>query len=182
MAVWLMPDRILIPGSIFEGCIGRLPDGRQVLGYAAKHPSQCMQPRCLEGGNPWAGLPSRWTAVVHLFDADGHHLASHSKPGVDPPPASPDGRRSRDEMDRDDRAATEALRALLDPLKAGGWESADIRIRPFYLFLDGVGHGLACEADGDDPTWDEEYDPQEFCLDPLRYMFHRPWDSGVFST
>jgi hypothetical protein len=120
--------------------------------------------------------------AVHLFDADGHHLACHSKLGVDPPAASPDGRRSREEMDRDDLVAAQALQALLAPLKAGGWEDADILIRPFYLFLNGVGHGLAGDVEGDDPTWDEDYDPQEVRLDPIGYIFHRPWDSGAFST
>jgi hypothetical protein len=182
MAVWSIPAKILIPAGLWEGCIGRLADGRQVLGYGAKHLPPCVRPRCLEGDDPWAGKPSRWAVAVHLFDADGHHLACHSTLGVDPPPASPDGIRSREEMERDDLVAAKALQALLDPLKAGGWEDADIRVRPFYLVLDGVGHGLACEVEGDDPIWDDDYDPQVFRLHPIGYIFHRPWDAGEFST
>jgi hypothetical protein len=55
MAVWTMPAKILLPAWMFEGQIGRLPNGHQVLAYVAALGYSCMRPRCLEGGRSLGG-------------------------------------------------------------------------------------------------------------------------------
>jgi hypothetical protein len=96
MAVWTIPAKILLPAWMFEGQIGRLPNGHQVLGYVS--------------------MPQPWSAAAHVFDSDGHHLATHAR----------SGHRSVSTAADREKTAREALRVLLEPLKIGGWQDADI--------------------------------------------------------
>jgi hypothetical protein len=182
MALWEMPEKILLPSHMFEGQVGRLRNGDQVMGYIASHGPLCMRPRCLSGGDPWADQPQRWTAVVHRFSPSGQHLASHSRTGTHPKPAAESGWSSPEETARDRQVRADALDSLLKPLKAAGWEDADILVRPFYVFIDGLGHGLALHVEGENTEGDEEFDPQWVRLDPFGFMFHRPWDSGRWDS
>jgi hypothetical protein len=152
MAVWTIPAKILLPAWMFEGQIGRLPNGHQVLGYVS--------------------LPAPWSAAVHVFDSEGHHLATHAQSGLHAAPTATDRVKT----------AREALRVLLEPLKAGGWEDADIWVRPFSVIIDGTEHGLVCAVEGDDPSWDDEFDPQTVRLFPFGFYFHRPWDNGSYDS
>jgi hypothetical protein len=109
-------------------------------------------------------------------------LASHERGGHDSLPTATDGQRAAEERERDRQATEEALRTLLEPLKVGGWEDADIWVRPFSVIIDGTEHGLVCEVEGDDPTWDNEFDPQTVRLFPFGFWFHRPWDNGTYDS
>ena len=111
-------------------------------------------------------------AVLHTFDAEGHHLNSniwcggtytdqlrlqHSSAGDDPVT------RARVRLDR-----------LLDALPGRAY--TDIAVRPFQVVFDGVVFGLIVEQHDEEEledNWAELY--------PNNLGFHEPWD-GHYDT
>lgn len=151
------------PGYRTEN-IGRYDHGQFLASITAAYPPDYrMGPDWLEN--------RRWYAVLHRFDAEGHHTGSDiwtPGPGV---PA--DGR-----LDA-------KLEGWLDGLP--GLVFGDIAIRPFEVSADGIRFGLVAErhaaagpggagatdAGEDEPDWAELY--------PDRLGFHEPWD-GLYDT
>lgn len=101
----------------------------------------------------------RWYAVLHTFDAAGHHL---------------DSRVERTGTDADRRAADDAAQARLDQWLAAlpGLRFGDIAIRPFRREYDGVLFGLVIETF-------EGIEHAE--LHPDGLGFYEPWD-GLYDT
>lgn len=101
----------------------------------------------------------RWYAVLHTFDAAGHHSGSRiERTGAD------DNYRAAVD------AAQERLKQWLNALP--GPRYGDIAIRPFRHEVDGVLFGLVIEAfEGDEHA--------ELCPDDLG--FYEPWD-GSYDT
>ncbi|MFI7690728.1 hypothetical protein ACIBQ6_16775 [Nonomuraea sp. NPDC049655] len=101
----------------------------------------------------------RWYAVLHTFDAAGHHLGS---------------RIEHTDADDDHRSAValaeERLKHWLDKLP--GLRFDDIAIRPFRHTFDGVLFGLVIE------TFEGE-EHAEF--HPNNIGFYEPWD-GLYDT
>jgi hypothetical protein len=110
-----------------------------------------------------------WTAVLHLFDADGNHLGSEARIGgfdVEDP-------------DKACHKAALQLREMFTPVRGKNPKRCDIYVKPFSGVLDGVSHSLLYEAnqpEEDGPVF--EY----VTLEPLDIMFHPPWDSGEWSS
>lgn len=101
----------------------------------------------------------RWHAVLHTFDAAGHHL---------------DSRIERTGTDDNHRAAVDAaqerLKQWLDALP--GLRFGDIAIRPFRREVDGVLFGLVIET----------FEGTEHAeLYPNNLGFYEPWD-GLYDT
>jgi hypothetical protein len=105
------------------------------------------------------GSHKRWYAVLHTFDAAGHHLESR----VEHTGADNDHRAAVD-------SAQELLKRWLDELP--GLRFGDIAVRPFRHTQDGVLFGLIIE------TFDGE-EHAEFHPDGIG--FYEPWD-GSYDT
>ncbi|WP_214318522.1 hypothetical protein [Nonomuraea sediminis] len=101
----------------------------------------------------------RWYAVLHTFDADGHHLGS---------------RIERTGTDADHRASVDTAQArLMEWLDAlPGHRFGDIAIRPFRHSDDDVLFGLVIE------TFEGEEHAE---LYPDQLGFYEPWD-GSYDT
>jgi hypothetical protein len=168
MGLWQVPAKVLLPAepdrspAVFE-FNGRLADGSQVMAYAqARHDRRgSANPPVLLG----------YTAVLFRFDADGGLVA------VDFASADHDPRQPDLSYDR----GRELLADLVQRVRAEGWESADIRVRPFYVEVDGLGTGLIYRTAGEDDG-DEEYSAEEVRLVPFDKIFRRPWTDGEYST
>jgi formate hydrogenlyase regulatory protein HycA len=111
-------------------------------------------------------------AVLHTFDAEGHHLDSNIWHGG----TYTDQLRLRDSSAGDDpltRAQTR-LDRLLDALPGRAY--TDIAIRPFQVVFDGTRFGLVVEQHDEEEredNWAELY--------PDRLGFHEPWN-GLYDT
>lgn len=101
----------------------------------------------------------RWYAVLHTFDAAGHHLDSR----IEHTGAEDDHRASVD-------LARERLKHWLDALP--GLRFDDIAIRPFQHTFDGVLFGLVIE------TFEGEEHAEFY---PNNIGFYEPWD-GMYDT
>src|SRR5262245_40636474 len=73
------PDKLRIPhdGHRFE-YVGRLPDGRQFMAFVTGAFPDGVKLNW--DTDEWQKVKS-WSAVLHLFDADGNHLNSEVKLG-----------------------------------------------------------------------------------------------------
>ncbi|MBG0826796.1 hypothetical protein HS041_03270 [Planomonospora sp. ID67723] len=101
----------------------------------------------------------RWYAVLHTFDASGHHLGSR----IERTGTEADHRASAD-------TAQDLVKRWLDALP--GHRFGDIAIRPFRYEFDGVLFGLVIETfEGD----------QHAELYPEGIGFYEPWD-GSYDT
>jgi hypothetical protein len=116
----------------------------------------------------WRKVKS-WSAVLHLFDADGNHLSSEARLG------------GYDVEGRDvagDQAWSE-LDTMLARLAPGKPQLCDIWVKQFCTVIDGITHSMHYE------TFKGEEDGPVFecvMLEPRDIMFHPPWDSGEYST
>ncbi|MEV7008877.1 hypothetical protein [Streptosporangium sp. NPDC051022] len=100
-----------------------------------------------------------WHAVLHTFDASGHHLAS---------------RIERTGTEADHRASVDAAQGLLEQWldELPGRRFGDIAIRPFRHEFDGVLFGLVIET----------FEGTEHAeLYPDTLGFYEPWD-GLYDT
>jgi hypothetical protein len=159
------PDKVRIPrdGRRFE-YLGTLVDGRQFLAFVTGAFPDGVQPSW--ENDEWQKVKS-WSAVLHLFDADGNHLSSEVRLGG---------------YDTDSEAGAKAwfeLRGMLARLAPGEPEFGDIWIRQFATTIDSVTHSLLYEAS--DEVGDGRIVEGVF-LEPRGIMFHPPWDSGMYST
>jgi hypothetical protein len=160
------PDKLRIPhdGHRFE-FVGHLPDGRQFMAFVTGAFPDGFKLNL--NTDEWQKVKS-WSAVLHLFDADGNHMSSEVKLGG---------------YDVEGRVATDkawsALGKMLAQLKPGKPELGDIWVRQFAMTVDGVTHSLLYDA-----FKGEEDGPMIECvmLEPRDIMFHPPWDSGEYST
>ncbi|MFO0953999.1 MAG: hypothetical protein U0835_23165 [Isosphaeraceae bacterium] len=163
------PDKLRIPldDDRFEN-VGRLPDGTQFMAYVTG-----AFPTGLKFylGNDWESK-KRWLAVIHRFDAAGEHIASESRLGA----FDIEGREVAVEK------AFANLQEMYGELVSDGEpEFCDIWVRPFSVEIDGVTHGLFYEQSDEEPEEGDERG-EWVMLEPRDIMFHRPWDSGEYST
>ena len=161
------PEKIRIPQDEhrFE-YVGHLADGRQFMAFVTGAFPDGVKLNW--DTDEWRKVKS-WSAVLHLFDAEGNHLSSEARLG------------GYDVEGRDvavDKAWSN-LENMLAQLGPGRRELGEIWVRQFSATLDGVTHSLLYEA-----FKGEENDPVVECvmLQPRDIMFHPPWDSGEYST
>jgi hypothetical protein len=161
------PDKVRIPRDDhrFE-YVGRLADGRQFMAFVTGAFPDGLELNWYT--DEWRMVKS-WTAVLHLFDAEGNHLNIDVKLG------------GYDIEGRDiacDKAwsALDTMLAELGPEKP---ELTDIWVRQFTVPIAGVTHSLLYKA-----FKPEDEAPMVECvmLEPRDIMFHPPWDSGEYST
>jgi hypothetical protein len=161
------PDkiRISLDDHRFE-YVGRLADERQFLAFVTgAFPDGVKLNWDTE---EWRKIKS-WSAVLHLFDADGNHLSSSVQlGGYDIEGRDVAGDKAWSMMDK-----------MLAELGPGKPELGDIWVRQFSTTINGVTHSLLYEA-----FEAEEGGPVVECvmLEPCDIMFHAPWDSGNYST
>lgn len=172
MGLWRVPQKVLLPAEpdgsprVFE-FNGRLAHGDQVMAYVG----------CRIGETAPSAIPyTRYTAVVLRFDADGVLLS------CDFDSTAHGGDYLEKDADRSYRKARELLAGLVERVKAEGWESADIVVRPFYVVVDGLATGLVYRTDGEDEGEGPDCGPEEVRLVPFSITFRRPWDTGEYST
>jgi hypothetical protein len=177
MGLWKPPEKIRLPShhdmspSKFE-YNGHMPDGRQILAYAAHDPHNWRQPD--ESGRGWY----RWIVVVHVFDADGRHLSSQERTTAGP------------FTDRSlaDNAGQLVLREMVGPYLSSGWRPGDIWLRPFYININGWAHGLVYEVCGEglEEEWNcDECEPDEgdqVTFKPFGFAFRPPYDNGSYES
>ncbi|MDX1934005.1 MAG: hypothetical protein SFU56_15500 [Capsulimonadales bacterium] len=108
----------------------------------------------------------RWYAVVHHFDADGNHLRTDARLG-----GTDDDPQIWDQADQH-------LKTLVDEL--GPLRLEDINVCLFSVEIDNYLFGLIYERLEEDVAPEEDID--WVMLEPNDIMFHRPWDSGEYST
>jgi hypothetical protein len=168
------PDTLLIKHEDFEGGrfthIGRYGSGNQFMGYVTYASQNVSKFYHTEEATPDGNLLFRehtnCFAVVHRFDTAGHHLGTDVE--------RVEG--TQDSGERDWAKLAEMIAGL------GRAEFCDIRVKPFRVQFGKVIHGLIYECvdaeDPDDPDAIDEY----VMLEPNDIMFHRPWDSGEYST
>jgi hypothetical protein len=161
------PDKLRIPhdGHRFE-FVGHLADGRQFMAFVTGAFPDGVK---LDWDTDEWRKVKQWTAVLHLFDAEGNHLSSKARlGGFDIEGRGVAGDKAWAELD-----------TMLAGLGPGKPELGDIWVRQFAVQIDGVTHSLLYE----------EFQPEEdgpvfecVMLDPRDIMFHPPWDSGQYST
>jgi formate hydrogenlyase regulatory protein HycA len=145
--------------------VGRLADGTQFLAYVCG----AFPDGCRFSEDDWR-TKKRWQAVVHRFDAGGHHTHTEVRLGG---------------VEADGDAGARAFRhlnAMYDDLAAGGEpEFGDIWVELFSREVDGITYGLFYEQSEEEP---DEYEGRGewVMLEPWDIMFHPPWDSGYYST
>jgi hypothetical protein len=171
MGLWRIPEKILLPAEpdgpgTFE-FNGRLPNGEQVMAYVGSRTDETYPPT-----KPIV----RHTAVLFRFDADGvlqsceFATAKHGGDNLEQ-----DGERSY-------RQARDQLDRLVQKVKAEGWVSANILVRPFYIVVDGLQTGLVYYTEGEDDEDEWEYSPEEVHLEPFGKIFYPPWTDGRYDT
>jgi hypothetical protein len=92
--------------------------------------------------------------------------------------ASPPQPEGAAERGRGYREASELLAAFVAAVKAEGWESADILVRPFHVKVDGLATGLIYYTQGEGQGSGVE----EVRLVPFDKVFYRPWTDGRYDT
>lgn len=161
------PDKIRIPHDDHRfKYVGRLADDRQFMAFVTGAFPDGVTLKY--DNDEWRKVKS-WSAVLHLFDAEGNHISS-------------DARLGGFDIEGRDVASDKAwsnLDNILAQLGAGTAELCDIWVRQFSATIDGVTHSLLFEA-----FKGEEDGPVIECvmLQPRDIMFHPPWDSGEYST
>jgi hypothetical protein len=159
------PDKVRIPHQRFE-YVGRLADGRQFMAFVTGAFPDGIKFDWV--ADDWRKFKS-WSAVLHLFDAEGNHLSSEARlGGYDIEGRGVAGDKAYAELDE-----------ILVPLGPGKPVVCDIWVREFSTTIDGVTHSLQYEV-----FKAEEDGPIVECvmLEPRDIMFHPPWDSGQYST
>jgi hypothetical protein len=161
------PGKIRVPHDDhrFE-YVGRLADGRQFMAFVTGAFPDGIKLNW--DTDEWRKVKS-WSAVLHLFDAEGNHLNSEARlGGYDIEGRDVAGKKAWSELDK-----------MLAQLGSGKLELCDIWVRQFSTAIDGVSHGLRYEA-----FKGAEDGPVVECvmLQPRDIMFHPPWDSGEYST
>jgi hypothetical protein len=161
------PDKIRVPHDDhrFE-YVGRLADGRQFMAFVTGAFPDGYKMNL--DTDEWRKVKS-WSAVLHLFDAEGNHFRSEARlGGYDIAGRGVAGDKAWSELDQ-----------MLAHLGPGKPELCDIWVRQFSAKIDGVTHSLLYEA-----FKGEEDGPVVECvmLEPRDIMFHPPWDSGEYLT
>lgn len=161
------PDKLRVPhdGRRFK-YVGRLADGRQFMAFVTGAFPDHVNLNW--DTDEWRKVKS-WSAVLHMFDAEGNHLSTEVKLG---------GYDIEERSVAVDKAWSE-LERMLAPLGSGKPELGDIWVRQFAVEIEGVTHSLLYE------TFQGEEDGPVFegvMLEPRDIMFHPPWDSGEYST
>src|SRR5262249_35971002 len=128
------PEKIRIPQDEhrFE-YVGHLADGRQFMAFVTGAFPDGVKLNW--DTDEWRNVKS-WSAVLHLFDAEGNHLSSEARLG------------GYDVEGRDvavDKAWSN-LENMLAQLGPGRRELGEIWVRQFSATLDGVTHSLLYEA------------------------------------
>jgi hypothetical protein len=172
MGLWRVPEKVLLPAepdfspSTFE-FNGRLANGDQVMAYVGSRTGDTY---------PVTTPFTRYTAVLFRFDADGvlrtcdFATTAHGGDYLEKDP------------ERSYRKARELLHNLVDKVRAEGWVSADILVRPFYVVVDELATGLVYTTDGEDEGEDVDYSPEQLRLVPFGKVFYRPWTTGEYDT
>jgi hypothetical protein len=149
------PEKLRIPYEDWEGgrfCdVGRCADGRQFLGLVT---------------GAFSEGDKLWLAVLHLFDADGNHLASEARlGGYDEEGWEVAGDKARGEL--------ELMLQLMGPEV----RRCDLYVRLFATEIDGITHGLFYA-----PAPDNDGGCESVMLEPREILFVPPWDSGKYWT
>jgi hypothetical protein len=172
MGLWQIPEKVLLPAepdfspSPFE-FNGRLANGDQVMAYIGSRTGDT---------HPVSTPFTRHTAVVFRFDADGvlrtcnFSTTAHGGGYIEQNP------------ERSYEKAREILLGLLGEVRAEGWVSADILVRPFFVMVDDLETGLIYTTDGDDEEEISDYSPELLQLVPFDRIFRRPWTTGKYDT
>jgi hypothetical protein len=168
MGLWRVPEKILLPAEpgrvgTFE-FNGRLSNGDQVMAYA-----QAWYQYLSANAPP---IVRSHTAVLFRFDTDGMlETCEFETVGF-----------VKEDPDRSYREARRLLTKLVEGVKAEGWVSADILVRPFYVVVDGLATGLVYRTDGEDDGEGPEFSSEEVRLVPFDKVFYRPWTTGQHDT
>src|SRR5690349_9382638 len=150
MGLWRVPEKVLLPAepdfspSAFE-FNGRLPNGDQAMAYVGSRTGDTY---------PVTVPFTRYTAVAFRFDADGVLRT------CDFATTAHGGGYTEQDPERSYRKARDLLRELVDKVRAEGWVSADILVRPFYVVVDGLETGLLYQTDGEDEAEESDYSPE----------------------
>jgi formate hydrogenlyase regulatory protein HycA len=109
-------------------------------------------------------------AVLHRFDASGNHLGTDAWSGG----TTADG---------EEEACGRACRKLAELLGSlGECQPGDICVKPFRFEQDGYLFGLLYKRHSHDDPDKPDAGYECVMLWPNDVMFHRPWDSGEYST
>jgi hypothetical protein len=144
-----------------DGHQGRLSDGRLFIAYTTG-----AAPK----GQHWV---DRVIAVLHLFDADGHHLGTEARLGG----YCRDQDSYRGDRDRASAAAWAALDQLLAGLAPLQPRRRPVDVRLFGLLIDGVEYGIFFR-----PIVEEQSEDEWVIHMPRNHWYHPPWDSGQYDT
>jgi hypothetical protein len=171
MRLWRVPEKVLLPaepGGVGPFAFnGRLPGGDQVLAYLGSRTGHTCP-----GNKPYVTR----TAVLFRFDAGGvlrtcqFDSTSHGGGYIEQDP------------ERSYRKAKESLDSFVAAVKAEGWASADILVRPFYVRVDGFATGLVYSARGKGQGEGSGHSAEEVRLVPFGQTFHPPWTDGRYET
>jgi hypothetical protein len=168
--MWQVPEKILLPAEPDGGTFkynGRLPNGDQVMAYVGSCALETHPPT----------KPYVWfTAVLFRFDEDGVLRSCEFTT------TSSGGDYVEQDTKQSHRQARELLDQMVQPVKAEGWVSADIIVRPFYVVVDRFATGLIYRTEGEDEGEEPEDSPEEVRLVPFDKIFRPPWKDGLYST
>jgi hypothetical protein len=78
--------------------------------------------------------------------------------------------------------ARELLNSMVQSVKAEGWVSADILVRPFYIIVDAIATGLVYATEGENDAAEWEQSPERVYLEPFGKVFYPPWTDGRYDT
>jgi hypothetical protein len=162
------PEKLRIPAEGPVDYVGRLEDGTQYMAFVTGAYPNDYVPNHTEY-EAWRKV-KRWIGVIHLFDADGNYLHSHTALG---------GFDIKGKNEACDKAWAEVHR-MFTPYRAKNPDQGDIHVRLFSVVFDGVTHGLVYE---EFPPYEEGLPACEYVhLEPRDLHFEPPWDSGQWSS
>lgn len=171
MGLWKLPEKVMLPSQYDQAPApfefnGQLPDGTQVLAYVEAPADGLLPPDS-------SGRPGyRFLAAIHEFDADGHHRLVRTR--------HLSGR--YDEHAELGARTSAGMRELMAPYLAAGWCPGAIRVRPFFVQIDGRSHGLLFRAYGGGLEGAEGEREEAVFLQPIGCVFYPPYDSGTYDT